>query len=85
MPSSAVFTQSVTTSYVALAAHRGENVSILNGTGADLLIRYGSVTTAGREITLADGQSVGLSICATSSEIEIKAASGAGGVQVVVK
>lgn len=85
MKQNAVFTQSVTTSYVALAAHRGENVSILNGTGDDLLIRYASETGTGREITLADGQSVGLSICATSSEIQIKAAGAAAGVQVVVK
>ncbi|MEN3942996.1 hypothetical protein WJU23_16985 [Prosthecobacter sp. SYSU 5D2] len=85
MKQSSIFTQAVTTGWVALAAHRGEQVSVLNGTGAVLQVRYASQTAAGREITLADGQSVGLNLCATSGEVQIKAAAGAAGVHVVVR
>lgn len=78
-------TESVTTSYVALPSLRGTNVSILNKTGADLLIRKAAETTAGYEITLPDGSSVGLSVVANASEIEIKAAAGAFGVNYIVE
>lgn len=76
-------TVSVTTSYVALADLPCSQVSILNGTGADLLIRMASETTANYEITIADGQSVAIS-CNNANNIEIKAAGGAAGVQYVV-
>ena len=84
MAASSVFTQSVTTSWVDLESRSGQRVSILNSTGADLLIRMKGDNAAGRTTTLADTQSVALGIVAVSSEIQISAAAGAAGVQVVV-
>jgi hypothetical protein len=78
-------TASVTTSYVPLTALRGTNVSILNRTGAPLLIRKATETTAGFEITISDLSSVGISIVASASEIEIKAAGAASGVNYIVE
>lgn len=76
---------SVTTSYVALADLPGGNVSILNKTGADLLIRKAGETTAGYEITIPDGGSVGVSVVSNAKEIEIKAAGAASGVSYIVE
>lgn len=64
---------SVTSSWVALTALTGRYISILNKTGADLLIRKAAETTAGFVVTLPDGGSVGLSLVANVSEVEISA------------
>lgn len=77
-------TVSVTTSYVALENLKAKEVSILNNTGANMLIRMVNEPNAGSEITLKDGQSVALAVVANANEIEIKAAAGASGVQIVV-
>lgn len=68
---------SVTSSWVALTALSGKNVSILNKTGADLLIRKAAETTAGFVVTVPDGGSVGIALVSNVSEVEISAA-GAG-------
>lgn len=65
---------SVTSSWVALTALAGKNVSILNKTGADLLIRKAAETTAGFVVTVPDGGSVGIALVANASEVEISAA-----------
>lgn len=78
-------TVSVTTSYVALANLPGRNVSILNRTGADLLVRMASETTAAFEVTIPTGGSVGMSVNNNAKEIEIKAAAGAAGVDYIVE
>lgn len=81
---SQVRTQSVTTGYVALPDLSAAQVSILNNTGADILIRMASETDTGEEITLADGQSVALRVVANAKEVQIKAAGAASGVQIVI-
>lgn len=70
-------TASVTSSWVALAALPGQNVSVKNLTGANLYLRKAAETTVGFQVTLAAGDSVGLSIVSNASEIEISAV-GAG-------
>lgn len=76
--------QSVTTSYVALAALPATRVSISNKTGAALLVRMAAETTAGYELSLDDNDSVVLQVVASSAEVEIKAAAGVAGVYYVV-
>jgi hypothetical protein len=66
-------TASVTSSWVALTALKGSNVSILNKTGAALLVRKASETTSGFNVSIPDGSSVGVSIVANVAEIEISA------------
>jgi hypothetical protein len=73
-----------TTSYVALEAVPATHVSILNKTGATLLIEHAGDSGTGKEITLADGLSVGLATARSASEIRIKSASGTTGVYVVI-
>lgn len=70
-------TASVTSSWVALSALSGRNVSVKNLTGADLYLRKATESTAGFQTTLAAGESVGLSIVSNASEIQISAV-GAG-------
>lgn len=84
MKPSRLRTVSVTDSWAALPDEPGENISILNKTGADLEIRHSGQQNAGEQITIADGQSVGLTIAANAKEIEIQATSGAAGVQLVI-
>jgi len=84
MKASRTRTQSVTTSWAALPDVRGEYVSILNGTGAALEVRHSGQTAAGESVTIADGQSLGLKVAANASEVQIKAAGGAAGVQIVI-
>jgi hypothetical protein len=77
-------TASTTAGWVALDSDSGSVVSILNKTGADLQIRKAAETGAGEQITIPDGSSVALSIAANASEIEIKGAGVATGVQYIV-
>lgn len=77
-------TQSVTTSWAGLPDLKAERVSLLNKTGADLEIRHAGQTSAGEQITIADGQSVGLQVNWKASEIQIKASAGAAGVQIII-
>lgn len=77
MASSQLRTASVTSAWVALPSLTGKNVSIKNKTGADLYVRKAAETTSGFQTTLADGESVGLTIVSNAAEIEISAV-GAG-------
>lgn len=70
-------TASVTSSWVALTALPGKNISIKNSTGAALYVRKAAETTAGFQTTLADGESVGIALVSNASEIQISAV-GAG-------
>ena len=79
-----VRTISVTTSWVALPDLRGVRVDFLNRTGADLQIRYARETGADQLVTIPDGAPIALRAAANASEIQIKAAAGATGVNVVV-
>ena len=75
---------SATTSWAALPSLPAKAVSILNGTGAALEIRKEAEDEAGELITLPDGRDVGIAVVANAAEIQIKAASGAAGVQLVI-
>lgn len=78
-------TQSVTTSWAALPDEKGGEVSILNNTGADLLIADSTETAdAPKVVTLKDGQSVGLLCSVSAKEFSISAAADAAGVQIIV-
>lgn len=76
---------SVTTSFVALASLAGRSVGVLNNTGADLDVRRAAETAAGQLITLKNGQSARFSVTANMSELEIRAAAGAAGVQLIIE
>ncbi len=65
---------SVTSSWVALSSLPCRNVSISNGTGANLYIRKAAETTSGHSITIPDGGSVGISVVGNAAELEISAA-----------
>lgn len=80
----AVRTISSTSSWVALPDLRAGEVDILNSTGESLQLRYASEDAAGQQITIPDGGSVKLSVTANAKEIEIKATTGAAGVQLIV-
>lgn len=79
------FTVSVTTAWVALPTHKADHVSIKNKTGADLLVRKADRANPDDQITLEDDESVGMYVSDSCSDIEIKAAGGATGVQVVTQ
>lgn len=80
----ALRTISSTSSWAALPDLRGGNVDILNSTGESLQLRYIGETSAGQQITIPDGGSVSLSVVGNANEIQIKATTGAAGVQLVV-
>lgn len=79
-------TISVTTSWAALPDISGSYVTILNQTGADLLV---STAAEGSEdankITIKDGSTVNFDVFANASEVRIKAAAGASGVNLIVE
>lgn len=80
----ALRTVSSTNSWVALPNLRGQAVDILNSTGESLQLRYIGETSAGQQITIPDGGSVSLTVVGNANEIEIKATTGAAGVQLIV-
>jgi hypothetical protein len=73
-----------TASYVALEDLPCQFVSILNKTGAALLVEMTGDSAAGREISLADGLSVGVGVITNAKEVRIKSATGTTGVYVVL-
>lgn len=73
-----------TSSYVALEDLPCESVSILNKTGAALLVEMAGDSASGREINLADGLSVGVGVVSNAKEVRIKSATGTTGVYVVI-
>lgn len=77
-----LFQVSVTTGWVALPSRSASNVSIENNTGADLLVRT-ERDQATEYNTIATGKSVGVPVVGNSSEVLIKAAVGASGINVV--
>lgn len=77
--------QAVTTGWAPLPDSRATKVSILNNTGADILIsETGKTGDATRTVTLKDGQPLALVPQERSAEFSIKAATGAEGVQLVI-
>ncbi len=84
MPRSTTRSVSVTTAYVSLPDVPGNEVSILNNTGAALLVRMRDGQQSGENLSLNDGQSVRLHVSATAAEIQISAGANASGVQVVI-
>jgi hypothetical protein len=79
-------TVSSTSSWAALPdlPARNGQVDILNSTGEDLQIRYAGETSAGQTITIGDGKSVGLPVNSNANEIQIKATTGAAGVNLII-
>ena len=77
-------TVSSTSSWVALPDLPAGEVDILNSTGESLQLRYAGQTGAGQQITIPDGGSVKASVVANAKEIEIKATTGAAGVQLII-
>jgi hypothetical protein len=77
-------TVSSTSSWAALPDLYAQEVDILNSTGESLELRYAGETSAGQQITIPDGGSVTLSVISNAKEVEIKATTGAAGVQIIV-
>jgi hypothetical protein len=79
-------TVSSTSSWAALPdlPARNVQVDILNSTGEDLQIRYAGETSAGQLITIPDKGTVSLPVNSNANEIQIKATTGAAGVQLIV-
>jgi hypothetical protein len=75
---------SVTTGYVSLPSLTAKRVSILNSTGAALLIRMASDDGANEEISIPDATSCVLETVANAAEIQIKAAGAASGVNLII-
>ena len=84
MAASQLRSVTATASYVALADISATRVSILNKTGATLSIEMANDSAAGKEIVLADGLSVGISVVSNAKEIRIKSATGTTGVYIVI-
>jgi len=84
MAASQLRSVTATSSYVALADIPASRVSILNKTGATLSIEMANDSAAGKEVVLADGLSISISVVANAKEIRIKSASGTTGVYIVV-
>jgi hypothetical protein len=76
-------TVSATTSFASLEEIRCETVRLINNTGAVLNVRMRSEHQSGQSIVLANGQDVTLTVAQSSAEVQIQAASGAAGVQVI--
>jgi hypothetical protein len=84
MAASILRSVTATASYVALADIPATRVSILNKTGQTLFIEMTNDSAAGKEVVLADGLSLGISVVANAKEIRIKSATGTTGVYVVI-
>jgi hypothetical protein len=79
-------TISSTSSWAALPdlPARNGQVDILNSTGEDLQLRYAGETDAGKQITIPDKGTVALAVNSNANEVQIKATTGAAGVQIIV-
>ena len=85
MPSQPL-TASVTTSWAALPSQGASSFSILNNTGADLLIARGDQTAeTDKIVTIRDGQSAAFGVNRNIKEFRIKAGAGASGVQIIAE
>jgi len=84
MAASQLRSVTATASYVALADIPATRVSILNKTGQTLSIEMANDSAAGKEVVLADGLSLGISVVANAKEIRIKSATGTTGVYIVI-
>lgn len=84
MAASQLRSVTATASYVALADIPAARVSILNKTGATLSIEMANDSGSGKEIVLADGLSVGISVVSNTKEIRIMSATGTTGVYIVI-
>ena len=84
MAASQLRSVTATSSYVALADISATRVSILNKTGATLSIEMANDSGSGKEIVLADGLSVGISVVSNAKEIRITSATGTTGVYIVI-
>lgn len=84
MSRSRLRTVSVTTSWASLPDIAGHDVSLLNNTGADLLVRMRDETQAAEVITLKDGQGVTVGVEQSAAEIQIFAAAGTTGVHLTI-
>ena len=84
MAASQLRSVTATASYAALPDISATRVSILNKTGATLSIEMANDSAAGKEIVLADGLSVGISVVSNAKEIRIKSATGTTGVYIVI-
>jgi len=73
-----------TAGWVALPAEIANDVSIYNYTSADLDIRKADATGSTQFITIADGQTVVLTVASNASEIEVRGAGVAPGVNYVL-
>jgi len=85
MAASKLRSVTATASYVALEDIPCSFVSILNKTGAALVIEVASDSGTDKEITLADGLSIGLTVISNAKELRIKSATGTTGVQIVTE
>ena len=74
-----------TSSYVSLPDLDCSAVSILNSTGATLLIEMDGDSGSGNEIVIPTGSSVVISVANSAKEINIKSASGTTGVYIVTQ
>lgn len=85
MPSQPL-TTSVTTSWAALPSQGASSFSILNNTGADLLVSRGDQTAdTTKLITIKDGQSAAFGVNRNVNEFSIKAGANASGVQIIAE
>lgn len=81
-----VFTKSVTTSWAApVSSIRCGEVTLRNHTGADVLYRIAADSEDAEAFgTLTDGESINIRVQVTSTEVEVKAAAGASGLEVIL-
>lgn len=77
-----LFQASVTADWVRLKPKSATNVSIQNKTGADLLVRT-ERDEATEYVTIANGESVAVPVVSNTSEVLIKAASPASGINLI--
>lgn len=84
MPSDSTRNVSVTTGYVSLPAAPAKHVAIKNSTGVVVSVRKASETASNQEITLANGESVALQTAGNASEIQVKGASAASGLNYII-
>jgi hypothetical protein len=83
MAASQLRSVTATVTYAALADIPASRVSILNKTGQTLSIEMANDSATGKEVVLADGLSIAISVVSSAKEIRIKS-SGTTGVYVVI-
>jgi hypothetical protein len=59
-------------------------VDILNSTGEALEVRHAGETEAGEQVTIPNGGTICLPVNSNANEVQIKATTGAAGVQIIV-